>query len=230
MLREIAAPLDLQQDTLFVCADHGQIDRSGQGPVVLLEPFVLFGASVRPGTYDDVQMVDVAPTLAALLGVNIPTSSQGRVRSEMLTFDSAHLDAIAQATQPQQSAILAAYQSAIGRQVAIEPGDDVADAHQTALQAARAERLPRLLLALFAALVPAVILWRKRGREMAWLLAGAALAIALFHLRYALLDQYTYSPSSVDSPVSSASASRAICGSSGRKRACIRLNASSAPS
>ena len=47
LLQEIAAQLDLTQDTLLVLSDHGQIDRGGHGgqdPITLVEPFVLAGA------------------------------------------------------------------------------------------------------------------------------------------------------------------------------------------
>lgn len=87
LLREIVATLDLNQDTLFVTSDHGHIDQGGHGgqdPITLIEPFLLVGNGVVPGTYEDTQMVDVAPTLAALLGANIPASSQGHVLTQML--------------------------------------------------------------------------------------------------------------------------------------------------
>ena len=68
LLAEIAESLDLSEDTLFVASDHGQIDRGGHGgqdPITLVEPWVLAGAGVKPGSYGDVAQVDVAPTLAA---------------------------------------------------------------------------------------------------------------------------------------------------------------------
>ena len=89
LLAEIAAALDLSKDALFVASDHGQIDRGGHGgqdPITLVEPWVLAGAGVKPGSYGDVAQVDVAPTLVALLGVNIPATTQGRTRTEMLTL------------------------------------------------------------------------------------------------------------------------------------------------
>src|SRR4030065_541414 len=67
LLNEIASTMDLTQDTLLVVSDHGQIDRGGHGgqdPIVLLEPFVLAGKGVIPGDYGDIDMVDVAPTIA----------------------------------------------------------------------------------------------------------------------------------------------------------------------
>lgn len=205
LLREIAATLDLSKDTLFVCSDHGQIDQGGHGgqdPITLIEPFVLVGAGVRPGHYGDVQMVDVAPTLAALLGANLPASTQGRVRTEMLDLKPEQLANIQRATQAQQSQLLAAYQAAIGQRVEVKPGDDIVASHQAALEAARAARLnaerwPRAILALPVAVIPALVLIRKRSRAVAILLGGAILYLVLFNARYAGLDGMTYSLSSL---------------------------------
>lgn len=205
LLREIAATLDLSKDTLFVCSDHGQIDQGGHGgqdPITLIEPFVLAGAGVRPGHYGDVQMVDVAPTLAALLGANLPASTQGQVRTEMLDLKPEQLANIQRATQAQQSQLLAAYQAAIGQRVEVKPGDDIVASHQAALEAARAARLnaerwPRAVLALLVVVIPALVLIRKQSRAVAILLGGAILYLVLFNARYAGLDGMTYSLSSL---------------------------------
>jgi hypothetical protein len=207
LLREIAAPLDLSLDTLLVCSDHGQIDQGGHGgqdPIVLIEPFVLVGAGVRPGDYGDVDMVDVAPTLATLLGANIPASSQGHVLTQMLDLDQAQQAALDAALEAQQRQMVSLYQAAIGRQVAVEPGEDTVAAYQLALESARsarlaAARLPRAVLALAVVLIPAAVIFWKRGRDMAWLFGGAILYLILFNLRYAVLDGRTYSLSSVAS-------------------------------
>jgi hypothetical protein len=207
LLAEIAATLDLSKDTLFVASDHGQIDRGGHGgqdPITLVEPWVLAGAGVKPGRYGDVQQVDVAPTLAALLGTNIPASAQGSTRTEMLTLTPEQTAAIEQAATVQQAALAQNYAQAIGRPVTVQPGGDTVTATQAAMAAARAARLrserwPRAVLALILALAPAVFLFLRRGRTVAWLLAGAVLAVALFHLRYAVLAGRTYSLSSVTS-------------------------------
>jgi hypothetical protein len=207
LLREIADSLDLTRDTLLVVSDHGQIDQGGHGgqdAIVLVGPFVLVGAGVRPGHHADVQMVDVAPTLAALLGANIPASSQGQVLTQMLDLSPDQQQAIERALEAQQSQLVELYQAAIGRQVAVEPGTDLVAAHQAAMEAARdarlkAERLPRTILALAVVLVPAGVMFWKRGRTLGWLLAGAVLYLILFNLRYALLDGRTYSLSSVAS-------------------------------
>ena len=207
LLREIAAPLDLSQDTLFVCSDHGQIDRGGHGgqdPITLIEPFVLVGAGVNPGKYGDVQMVDVAPTLAALLGTNIPASSQGHVRTAMLRLPQAWLEKLPPALKTQQSQLLADYESAIGRDVPAGAGPDVVASTQSAMEAAlqarlRAERLPRAVIALLALAALLFGAYAIRKLDPAWLLGGALLYVFLFNFRYAVLDGRTYSLSSVAS-------------------------------
>ena len=207
LLREIAGTLDLTKDTLFVCSDHGQIDGGGHGgqdPITLVEPWVLMGAGIKPGRYADVQMVDVAPTLAVLLGANLPASAQGRPQTEMLALSAERLAAVERATAGQQAALTQAYSAAIGRPVAAGAAGNVVAATQAAMDAARAgrltaERLPRGVVAAILALIPAAILYRKRGRTMAWLLGGAVLYVGLFNLRYAVLSGRTYSLSSAAS-------------------------------
>jgi hypothetical protein len=201
LLREMTAALDLNRDSLLVISDHGQIDRGGHGgqdAVVLREPLVLVGAGIRPGRYGDIQMVDVAPTAAALLGANIPASNQGRVRTEMLDLPPGREAAIRDAEASQQARLAVAYSSAIGREVTVPPSDDPVATTQAALAAARAgrlntERLPRAIIALVLAVVPAIILFRRRGRTVAWLGGGAVAYIALFNLWYIVLAGWGYS-------------------------------------
>jgi len=172
--------------------------------VVLLEPLVLAGAGVRPGQYSDVNMVDVAPTMAALLGASIPASSQGRVLTEMLALTQSQMAAVRERLQEQQGRLLGLYQAAIGQEASVEQGEDAVDAYQLALETARdarlnRERLPRAMLALPVLLFPLVLMWRRRGRGLVWTLGGSVLYVVLFNLRYALLDGRTYSLSSVHS-------------------------------
>jgi predicted AlkP superfamily pyrophosphatase or phosphodiesterase len=47
-------------------------------------PLVLVGKSFRPGSYGDAEMVDLAPTLAEILGIARPAASEGRVLAESL--------------------------------------------------------------------------------------------------------------------------------------------------
>jgi len=59
------------------------------------------------------------------------------------------------------------------------------------------ERLPRAIVAVIVMVIPLVIVFLKRKTSLLWMLAGGMLFLALFNLRYALIDHYTYSLSSL---------------------------------
>lgn len=90
-LRRIAAALDLTEDTLVVTADHGHLTRDTGGgghgggePEVLTVPLVMAGRSIRPGRLTPGEIIDVVPTIAALLGVAPPLEGRGRPRWDAL--------------------------------------------------------------------------------------------------------------------------------------------------
>ena len=206
MLAEITSKLDLKQDTLLVISDHGQIDRGGHGgpeAITLIEPFVLVGAGVVAGNYSNVNMVDIAPTLAVLLGTNIPASNQGHVLTNMLSLTSEQNEVILGALDNQQSQLFTSYTKAISASVAVGDGE-IVSATQAAMKLARrarlgGERIWRNLLAVFMAVLPGYLLLLRKDRRTLWLLAGAVLYVLLFNLRYAVIDGRTYSLSSTES-------------------------------
>ena len=206
LLREIVSSLDLTKDTILVISDHGQINRGGHGgpePITLVEPFVLTGASVNPGQYGDVNMVDVAPTLAALLGMNIPAINEGHVLTDMLTLSSEQNVVIQNILKVQQSRLFNAYTSAIDSTASVG-GGEVVTATQNAMKQAHdgrlaSERVWRNVVAVLLAILPAYLLIIRRDKKDLWLLAGALLYILLFNFRYAILDGRTYSLASVES-------------------------------
>src|SRR4030042_3859721 len=161
LLNEIASAMDLTQDTLLVVSDHGQIDQGGHGgqdPIVLLEPFVMVGKGVIPGDYGDVDMVDVAPTIAAILGTNIPATDQGQPHIEMLDITLAQVDMVNEVLSVQQGQLATAYEIAIGKQVIVQTGGDFVPATQEAMDEARDsrlynERLPRGILAILCVIL-----------------------------------------------------------------------------
>ncbi|NMC85625.1 MAG: hypothetical protein GYA58_10100 [Anaerolineaceae bacterium] len=206
-LAQIVATLDFSQDTLLVISDHGHINiggHGGQDAVCLKEPFVLVGAGVLPGDYGNVNMVDVAPTLAALLGVNIPASAQGEVQTRMLTLPADVTAALPAAETQQQTALLTTFAQAIGAKLnadQIPTGSEVSQvqAVMNSLRAQRqnSERWPRILLVVLVA--AAVIYWLVRQWKkgaLAWIFGGLAF-LALFNFKYAIWDQKTYSVSSI---------------------------------
>ncbi len=207
LLEEIAAYLDLSKDALLVISDHGQIDRGGHGGpevVTLREPFVLAGPGVRPAYYPDVEMADVAPTIAVLLALNLPASSQGRPLMEMLNLTPQEEARIRAAELTQKKALLEAYETAIGSRSVLRPSEGDPASYVSVMEDARLgragrERVWRNVLAAFLVFLPPYLLYLRREKHALPLLLGAVVYTILFHFRYAILDGRTYSLSSVES-------------------------------
>ena len=85
------ANLDLEHDAVVVTADHGHTNRGGHGgvePEVVTVPLVLAGAGIRPGAASlDARLIDIAPTVSALLGIPAPGHGLGRTLTELLAID-----------------------------------------------------------------------------------------------------------------------------------------------
>ena len=201
LLAEIVASLDLNKDTIFVASDHGQIDRGGHGGQ---DPIAGGAVGARRRRCEAGQLRRRgAGRCRADAGRSTGREHPGcdtrpHTRSEMLNLSPEQTAAIERVVTVQQAGAAQNYAEAIGRPVDVGPGGDAVAATQAAMDAARAvrvrtERLPRILLALVLAVAPAVLIFLRRGRTVAWLLAGAVLAVALFHLRYAVLAGRTYS-------------------------------------
>jgi hypothetical protein len=92
-LARALARVDLSQDAVIVTADHGHTGKGGHGgvePEVLTVPLIAAGAGIRRGaTAIDARLVDIAPTVAALLALPAPGHGLGRTLTEILTFDDA---------------------------------------------------------------------------------------------------------------------------------------------
>jgi hypothetical protein len=208
LLKEIANTMDLSQDTLLVISDHGQIDTGGHGgqdPIVLVEPFVLVGKGVMQGDYGDVQMVDVAPTVAAILGTNIPASNQGHARVGMFDFSLLQVGQINADLALQQDQLAVNYAAAINQPVNVVQSSDIVAATQNAMNAARVKLLdfqmvPRGIIAIIAAfMLLTLVAWYARPYYQ-WMLLGTGVYLLIFNIKYILLDHKTYSLSSVTGP------------------------------
>lgn len=92
--------LDLSLDAIIVTADHGHTDRGGHGgtePEVLQVPLIMAGKGVRPGaSVVGAKLRDVAPTVAALLGIPAPGHGTGRALTEALEFSGAERSLLAE--------------------------------------------------------------------------------------------------------------------------------------
>ena len=205
LIKEIASAMDINQDTLLIISDHGQIDQGGHGgqdSIVLQEPFILVGNGVIPGKYNDIQMVDVAPTVAAILGTNIPATNQGRPLVEMYDFTLTQVEDINNALSKQLGQLATAYEIAIGTPVSVERAGEIASATQEGMEAARESRLnnQRIIRGIFAIVFLILIInlttWHAKP-HVSWILGGVATYLVLFTVKYNFIDHKTYSLSSV---------------------------------
>ena len=198
-IKQIASALDWSRDTLIVVSDHGHIDRGGHGgqdPIVLVEPFVMVGAGIKPGQYPDIQQVDVAPTIAVLLGTNIPASSEGKPLTQMLAVSADRQAQINVAWNTQQDVVASAYEKAIGapRQAGATAQERIAAAQHGRQVGAD---LLRLVITLVVALAGAGILIWKRSRDVAMLFFAAILYILVYNFIFAVVTGNVYSLSTV---------------------------------
>ncbi len=90
-LAQALAGIDLAHDAVVVVADHGHTASGGHGgvePEVASVPLILAGAGVDPkGHVSDVRLIDVAPTVSALLGIPAPGHGLGITLTGALTLD-----------------------------------------------------------------------------------------------------------------------------------------------
>ncbi|MCS7220205.1 MAG: hypothetical protein RML36_03825 [Anaerolineae bacterium] len=90
MIRRVAEPALANGAAVAVVSSHGLNDSGGMVGAeasITQVPFFLVGPGVIPGGYGVMEGEDVAPTLAALIGLPAPPLAQGQVRYDMLLGD-----------------------------------------------------------------------------------------------------------------------------------------------
>ncbi len=193
VVRRLVGRLDLTRTTVVITADHGHTDRGGHGgsePLVTRVPAVLAGAAVRVGGRARIRQIDLAPTIAVLLGLPIPASNQGWPLLDYLSLTPDQERAAAARTTTQRRSFLQAYASRLGSSPIPDPGTlpHDADRAEAALRADRLQgelRVRRLHAALFVALL--ALLVAALGVLAGWRpLTLAAIAASLGFLAYRL--------------------------------------------
>ena len=190
-LRRLAPEIDRQHSVLIVTADHGHTAAGGHGGAeesVIRVPLVMVGGPVRAGSTGSAEQVDLAPTVAALLGIEIPASSQGRPLLELLDLSPATRRAVLEALYEQRRSFVDQYVGWLSGRSGPAPAPAAAGGVEARLgalaqraEAARQDRLrreERARLAGFAALVLAPVL-ALAGLRALGLFTEAELALAV---------------------------------------------------
>lgn len=179
--RELAAvttDLDLERDTIIITADHGHTRAGGHGgtePDVVEVPLILAGAGIRPGAaLAEVELIDVAPTAAALLGLPAPRHGLGRTLVEATTL-----------TPMQRAALVRADSRRLQRNRAELDRQD--REHRPRMEQRRAWRTAAVLAVSMIGLILLVVAHRLGVLHIDWRVL--AIAVPAFPLTYyALLD------------------------------------------
>lgn len=226
-LRQIVRLADTSRSVLIVTSDHGLIEGGqlgGDEPELTQLPFVMIGQGIIPGVYSGIRQVDLAPTVAALLGTRLPAVTQGRPLYEMMRLD-AEAQAHSQLALAMQKVALGdAYLMVLdGNRLSQATHRDLASAQQTllngnqagALELARLvaeeaaaemttakaariarERLPRLLIVAFGMVLTLILFWGRRGaNSLLSIIAGGA-TLTIYYVLYRLAG-YTLSLSTI---------------------------------
>jgi len=168
--------------TLVVTSGHGHVDQGGHGgpePEVLTTPLILAGPGVRQVSQAEVSQADVAPTVAALLGVPRPVHALGRPLS-LLDAGPAERSEIGQAHREVSIRFASRAAEEIGR-----GASGLATLQSARREEERSAMLIRLPLAGAFVLIAGWVLWRtRRGLDQAAVAAGAGVAVAVAALLF----------------------------------------------
>jgi hypothetical protein len=159
--------------TIILTSDHGHVDAGGHGgseEVVTTTPLVVAGPGTVIGASGQVSQADVAPTVAALLGLSRPGHATGTVLAGLLDASESSREEIREAHAQTEEAFYGRAARVLGGEAhdaaSFERVQD-AEARRSALI-----RFPLVVLALIAAAVLVVYATRH--------LHGGALIVGLF--------------------------------------------------
>lgn len=200
--RDLSRLIDGMQDgrTLFVVtADHGHVRGGGHGgfePEATRVPAVFFG----PGTrfeQGDISQSDIAPTVVAFLGADIPAQAVGRVRDAIVNVAPETMEGAQRSYRDfaaQRAAALNGSTTAIGEAESYDAVDvALQDVRAAKAEKDRAERLPTALVAAGAAFLALVLVVAASWRAGIAAGAGVLVYYAVYNGLYFLVHGHQWS-------------------------------------
>jgi len=131
--------IDLNRTTVIVTGDWDTLRRAGDRWTI---PLLMVGQAVQPGEWSWGRQEDVAPTIAALLGIEIPRNSQGRILSNTLSIPPIDMAEKMLALVEQRQSLGRAYRARLGLALPIAVNDPQAvDAEKSTRVAVQDYRL-----------------------------------------------------------------------------------------
>lgn len=127
-LGRLLAGIDLQTTVVAITSDFGHLDGGGHGgteSMVTTVPLVMAGPGVRSGpsavgqVVEPIDQQDIASTIAALIGLPIPSASTGATRFDMLALTQPLQAEKAVALADQQVRLAEAYRRTMGAEPSV---------------------------------------------------------------------------------------------------------------
>ena len=184
-LAALVGRLDLSKEAIVVTTDHGHIDAGGHGGgerEVLTIPIVMAGKGVKPagaGVVIEVKQTDIAPTVAALLGADLPAASSGTVIESALDADPGKLLAVRTAGASQSLAWNRAVTGRLGVLTSPGAGSTAHDSFRAWAASRFSARLPVAVVITVVLLGGAIVAIRGSRITPAGLIAGLTVFAAL---------------------------------------------------
>ncbi|MBZ5537953.1 MAG: alkaline phosphatase family protein [Acidobacteriia bacterium] len=212
-IRNLATLIDFSNSVLIVTSDHGHVDRGGHGgdePDVMTVPWVMAGKGIQPSVALLGRQVDLAPTVAALLGTQIPAANQGMILTDALQIDDAAkvrlLDSLYQQRENFTDAYLSVVKGTPAHAFTQEPSLRTVTSLEAALdgldaeaQAAKQERISREPAARLKWVLPIVLLPLVCGLfylRSRWIIPGEVAwgfgAIGIYWIVYGVLFEVAH--------------------------------------
>jgi hypothetical protein len=223
----VASSMDLGSSVLIVVSSYGLLDQGSHGadePITLYTPFVMVGESVRTGKYKEVSATDLAPTIAALLGIPAPSAAQGQMRVEMLRMNAADRADKLVSLASQRVHLGNVYLGSVGRgsvsdtaegdmlvalsSLQVKNYDSASELASLAVQQVNremqearrsriwGERARRAAPIALLGLIVLSVIWHLRGWTALWSLLAALVSAALYHVLF-LREGHLYSFSNI---------------------------------
>ncbi len=200
--RDLSRLIDGMQDgrTMFVVtADHGHVRGGGHGgfePETTRVPAVFFG----PGTrfeQEDISQSDIAPTIAAFLGADVPAQSLGRVREDIVNVTPEALESAQRSYRDfaERYAIsLDGSAATIGGAATYDAIDQaLAEVRSSRIEEDQASRLPVALLAVGVALAALALVAAASWRAFTAAMMGTIAYYAVYNGLYFIVHGHKWS-------------------------------------
>jgi len=226
-LQEIAQVMSLTRNVLIVTSDHGYLADGGHGGAdteVVITPLVMVGARIAQGSRDGIRQADIAPTVAALLGLAVPSAAQGDILFDSMVLDEAESTEKWVSWSQQRVELSSLYLESIGQAPLTEAARGDAEVAYSSLmvrnygsarrlaefavsestremikgrsQRIAGEQQRRLPLAALPIAAVAYLLWRRWSPTTAVLLACALSTVVIHNLLF-LWQGHVYSFSTI---------------------------------